>query len=51
MDANQQRPTPRTRIAELENHSLFRFVLTHAFEAEYAESSEAARKVRFSDFI
>jgi hypothetical protein len=51
MDANQQRPVLRTRIAQLERHRLFRFVLTNAFEAEYAKCSEAARKVRFSDLI
>jgi hypothetical protein len=51
MDANQQRPVLRTRIAQLKRHRLFRFVLANAFEAEYAKRSEAARKVRFSDLI
>jgi len=51
MNANEQRPSRRTWIAQLEYYGLFRFDFPHAFEAEYAESSETGGKVRFSDLI
>ena len=51
VNANQQRAVLRARVTELEYHRLFRFGFANAFEAEYAKSSEAGRKVRFSDLI